>query len=68
MRCRHTKSWFLAMGRYEWCYECGAIRRLCPSSDGQNYSTVETQWTPPTGKGGRNPFPMKSVKPKKGKR
>jgi hypothetical protein len=67
-RCRHERSWFIAGGWYEWCWECGALRKLRPS--GVNCSDVVSQWTRPIGKGGKNPlgkggknlFPMKMKK------
>lgn len=60
MRCRHYRSWLIAGGEYEWCYECGGLRRM--KHVGQNAVMAITRWTKPTGKNGRNPYPMIALK------
>ena len=47
VRCRHSASWILFGGDAEWCYVCGAIRRLKPI--GPNSSVPATRWAVPTG-------------------
>ena len=59
-RCRHRESWLIAGGAYEWCYECGALRKMMISHP-PNVVTPITQWTRPTGKKGANPHPMKKL-------
>lgn len=62
-RCRHRKTWLIGMcslGGYEWCYECGAMRELALGAIGGIVAI--TQWTRPTGVGGKNPWPMKPVR------
>lgn len=61
-KCRHRKTWLLAGGHLEWCYECGAIRQMDKSielnsvfvrvgDDGRKARFIR-----PTGKGGDNPY------------
>lgn len=53
-KCRHSRSWLVANGHIEWCYECGAIRkmeRLPP-----NIVSAVSGWARPVGKGGDNPY------------
>ena len=50
-QCRHYKS--LILGQYEWCYQCGAFRRL----DVMDHSlAVDSTWCRPTGVNGQNPW------------
>lgn len=58
-RCRHGKSWLLP--HHEWCYACGAIRRI-EYSNTSNKCWPVTQWTRPQGRDGENPWPMKELK------
>ena len=58
-KCRHSGTWLIAGGNYEWCYGCGSFRR-CLSNGVVVIPT--TQWTKPTGEGGKNPWPMKKLK------
>ena len=62
-RCKHSRT-CLTGGAivYEWCYECGAIRRLVEIS--ANRFDAATYWIRPVGKGGENPFPMRLLKPR----
>lgn len=43
--CQHFNTWRISEDRYEWCYQCGAIRRTQPAGG----------WVRPTGRGGKNP-------------
>ena len=54
---RHSKSWLISGGTLEWCYECGAIRRLRirNSDEGTHYSEPIERWTKPAGIGAENP-------------
>ena len=57
VRCRHERnSWIIACGRFEWCYVCGAIRRM--KRVGDNEIEAETKWKIPTGDHEVNPWPM----------
>ncbi len=58
--CKHKKTWLISSSSYEWCYECGALRRM--ACDGPHYVHPLTKWTRPTGKDGDNPYPMKEIK------
>lgn len=54
-RCRHERnSWLIAGGSYEWCYVCGAIRRMMkiPLTNGV---TSDSGWLRPTGDAEHNP-------------
>ena len=53
-RCRHTGTWFLAGGRVEWCWQCGALRAL--HIVGENACEPKGRWTKPRGKDGENPW------------
>ena len=53
-RCRHRATWLVAGGHIEWCYECGAIRRL--TTEAPNISIPLGKWARPTGRGGENPW------------
>lgn len=50
---RHRKSWLIAGGRLEWCYECGAFRPLHQIPP--NSCTPAGPWRVPTGIDGENP-------------
>ena len=52
-KCRHRRTWILGMG-YEWCYVCGAYRRLEPITG--NSAVPITAWCVPTGDSQRNPY------------
>jgi hypothetical protein len=52
--CRHRNTWLIAGGYYEWCYECGGIRKMKVSAP--NVCCPETTWCKPTGKDGDNPW------------
>jgi hypothetical protein len=60
-RCRHKETWLISGGSYEWCYQCGALRKMMISYP-PNSVTPITQWTRPTGNKGTNPHPMKKLK------
>jgi len=54
--CRHYRTWLIAGGNYEWCYECGALRAMkmiTPTT-----LTNKTRWQRPVGKGGENPVAL----------
>jgi hypothetical protein len=51
MKCRHRDSWLIGSGLYEWCYRCGAFRRL--RSTGPT-SIVDSSWCVPVASG--NPW------------
>jgi hypothetical protein len=53
-RCRHERnSWIIGGGAYEWCYVCGAFRRLQIISG--NESEPYGKWIRPSGDKGNNP-------------
>lgn len=54
MRCKHRRTWFVAGGRYEWCYECGAIRQM--EYTGPGSLRARTRFVRPVGKDGENPY------------
>lgn len=58
MKCRHRKSWIICGGYAEWCYQCGAWRRLRLVEGETNVSTPAGKWTRPTGPDGPNPAMM----------
>ena len=58
--CRHYGTWLIAGGNYEWCYCCGALRRMFESGIAQ--VSAKTQWTRPTGDKDNNPWPMKELR------
>lgn len=62
-RCRHRGTWLLADGYLEWCYECGALRKMYHSGPAE--IAPRTRWTRPVGIGGANPWPMKDVSPER---
>lgn len=53
-RCRHRNSWLMSGGSWEWCYECGAVRRMFESGPAQ--VTPLLDWCRPTGPRGENPW------------
>jgi hypothetical protein len=53
-RCRHSRSWILGSGHYEWCFECGAFRSLRQVSGHE--SVAASLWCKPVGRGGDNPY------------
>lgn len=61
-RCRHYGTWLISGGNYEWCYACGALRRMWESGIAQ--VTALTQWARPTGDHEKNPWPLKELKKK----
>ena len=54
-RCRHSSSWIMAGGHIEWCYRCGAVRRLRKISP--MASVPASTWARPVGPDGKNPWP-----------
>ena len=53
MRCRHERhSWII--GFHEWCYVCGAFRRLKFLRESSCVPT--TKWIKPTGDKDNNPY------------
>lgn len=60
MNCRHSKSWLIANGHYEWCKMCGALRPLVVTSENSCTLHPEKSWAhpnpvnPPTGFGKRS--------------
>ena len=55
--CRHYRTWLIADGYYEWCYECGALRGMKMKSP--TVLTSRTYWQRPVGVGGENPIGLK---------
>lgn len=53
--CRHNKSWLIACGMVEWCYECGAFRKMNRIEGELNAVYPLSVWIKPVGKGGENP-------------
>lgn len=61
MKCRHYRTALIgAAGVWEWCYECGALRRMIMISP--TVLTSGTFWQRPVGAGGENPFPFRELK------
>lgn len=54
-RCRHRNSWLLAGGLIEWCYECGAFRKMRRTND-LTILAVGSCWAYPVGRGNPNPW------------
>jgi hypothetical protein len=54
MKCRHRDSWLIAGGAYEWCYRCGALRRMRES--GIASVTPMSVWQRPIGAEADNPW------------
>lgn len=61
-KCRHRRTWLIAYGYYNWCYECGALQKMEVKEPNSVYPV--TLWTNPTGKGGENPWPMRPTRSK----
>ena len=61
-KCRHSKTWLVAGGYIEWCYECGAMRQMWKSPEGNSVSPLigedgkRARWIKPVGTGGPNPY------------
>lgn len=58
MRCRHERnSWLIGLPNslFEWCYVCGALRRM-RASVVANTCTAATGWVKPTGSADKNPM------------
>ena len=53
-RCRHRDSWLIAGGNYEWCYRCGALRRM--REIGIAHVSPMTLWCRPVGPVAENPW------------
>lgn len=62
-RHRHRKTWLVAGGYCEWCYECGAIRSMRKVVGTSNEVAPASGWTKPSGIGGVNPALMKGYQP-----
>jgi hypothetical protein len=61
MSCRHRRTWVILGGRAEWCYECGAWRRLesflrAAPEGAERASRPASAWARPTGPGGENSY------------
>ena len=54
MNCRHRKTWLIASGHYEWCYECGALRHMAVTPP--NHCRPAGRWAKPVGRDGENPY------------
>ena len=52
-RCRHERNSWILGGEWEWCYRCGALRRLKPL--GGNACAVDSGWLRPVGAEAANP-------------
>lgn len=53
-RCYHNNnSWLIAGGYWEWCYVCGAIRRMRRLDE--HAVAPATRWQKPTGDRNKNP-------------
>ena len=61
-KCRHRKTWLVAGGYIEWCYECGAIRQMWRAPEGNSVSSLvgedgrRARFIKPVSKGGANPY------------
>ena len=49
--CRHRQTWFIADGRLEWCWRCGALREISRTLG----DCVAMPWVKPTATG-TNPY------------
>lgn len=59
-RCRHERhSWLLAGARIEWCYVCGAWRKLKAVST--NECAADGPWNRPSGDESVNPAIRKAM-------
>ena len=55
MRCRHSNhSWLISGGLIEWCYRCGAFRRMVITNG--NTVSPSGAWARPSGPDGENPW------------
>lgn len=60
-RCRHERnSWLIGGGYYEWCYVCGAFRKM--SKIGTNRVVPAGVWIRPTGDKDKNPYEKLNAK------
>ena len=48
-RCRHSGTWLIGGGFYEWCYECGAFRTMAKT--GAASLSPDSPWAYPKGPG-----------------
>lgn len=56
-RCRHARSWIMAGGNIEWCWQCGAIRKLSMAFDPEGSMLVPVSvWQSPIKDSSENPF------------
>ena len=53
--CRHRHTWLLASGLIEWCYECGAVRKMQRILNTNSVCPLG-RWAKPVGQGGENPY------------
>jgi hypothetical protein len=53
-RCRHRDSWLIAGGTYEWCFRCGAFRRMRETGIAQ--VAAMSPWLRPVGPDAPNPW------------
>lgn len=53
-RCRHRRTWLVAAGYMEWCYECGVFRTMEQTS--ATSCKPMSAWCVPVGAGADNPF------------
>lgn len=56
MRCRHRDSWIVFGGLAEWCYRCGAWRKLKPVKGSAAQLESASTWVRPVGAEGENPW------------
>ena len=54
-KCKHRKTWLIAGGFVEWCYQRGAIRQMKRIEGLANGFTPAEKWIKPTGPNGQNP-------------
>ena len=54
-RCRHERTSWILGGAWEWCYACGALRRLQLIPGTTNHLAPVTGWRKPVGLGQPNP-------------
>ncbi len=54
-KCKHRKTWLIAGGYTEWCYQCGAIRQMRQVEGLPNGFAPAEKWIRPTGPNGPNP-------------
>lgn len=57
--CKHRRTWMIAGGHYEWCYECGAVRGMRFMDS--NSIAPRTYWERPVGMRGQNPAMWRDV-------